>query len=92
MAKEPTFPQTPDDWRAVIASDFGLSIAGARQRYVDGTFPYAELKAWMARQYDVSQGYVAGFVPALHRNVRGLVAWAYGDADEPYWPGSDDTP
>ena len=37
-----------------------------------------------------SKGFSPEFVSALLRNIKGLVAWVYGNKGEPYWPGSDD--
>jgi len=58
-----------------------------REAYQAGNFPYEQLEEWIRETF--REGFSPDFVPALLRNIRGLVKWVYGDGDEPSWPGSD---
>lgn len=84
------WPQTPQAWQEAIAAGLGLTAVQGQQAYTDGRFPYDPLNDWLAETYSVDAGYSPDFVPALQRNLRGLVAWVYGDGTEPHWPGSDE--
>lgn len=85
----PNYPQSAGEWRTVITRGFGLSSSKGKARYKAGTFPFEDLASWLRQEFGASRGYSVDFVPALVRNLRGLVAWVYGDASEPYWPGRD---
>lgn len=82
-----TYPQNPTEWRSAIQAGIGVDGVEAREAYQTAQFPYEELAQWIRAAYSV--GYSPDFVPALLRNIKGLVAWAYGDGDEPSWPGAD---
>ena len=82
-----TYPQNPQEWREAIEDGLGLTPSEAQDAYRVGVFPVEQLELWLESTY--RQGYSADFVPALQRNIKGLVAWAYGSESEPYWPGSD---
>jgi hypothetical protein len=82
-----TYPQEPAEWQSAIQEGIGVSAMDGRKAYRAGVFPYEQLEQWIRETFN--QGFSADFVPALLRNVKGLVAWVYGDGDEPSWPGSD---
>ena len=81
------YPQNPAEWRSAIQDGIGLCGSEGRDAYTAGQFPYEELAQWMREAY--SEGFSPDFVPALLRNIRGLVTWVYGEGGEPSWPGSD---
>jgi hypothetical protein len=84
------YPQEPAEWQSAIQEGTGVSATEGRKAYQAGVFPYGELERWI--QDTFSQGFSPDFVPALLRNVKGLVAWVYGEGGEPSWPGSDQDP
>lgn len=81
------YPQTADEWAAAIEQGLGLTPGEALSAFACGRFPYDRLEGWIRSAY--GEGFGPNFVPALLRNKRGLVRWAYGGGPEPYWPGSD---
>ncbi len=83
-----TYPQEPAEWRSAIEDGIGLDEMKAGEAYRTGQFPYDRLEHWIREAFGA--GFHPDFVPALLRNIRGLVAWAYGEGEEPYWPGSDE--
>jgi hypothetical protein len=83
-----TYPQKPEAWRSAIQTGIGLTADEGSRAYRKGEFPYGRLETWIREAY--SEGFHPDFLPALLRNIRGLVAWVYGDSGEPRWPGSDD--
>jgi hypothetical protein len=85
MRKE--YPQNPDEWQSSIQRGIGLNKAAGQLAYHGEAFPYKELENWIKDTF--SQGYHPDFVPALLRNIKGLVGWVYGDREEPSWSGSD---
>ena len=85
MQKE--YPQNPKEWRKAIEAGLGFCCSEAENLYHSGAFPYARLEKWIHATF--SNGYSPEFVPALQRNLKGLVSWVYGDQAEPFWPGSD---
>jgi hypothetical protein len=82
------YPQNPKEWREATEYGLGLTPPEAQDAYRAGAFPVEQLELWLQSTYQ--QGYSSEFLPALQRNIKGLVAWAYGNENEPYWPGSDD--
>ncbi len=84
---EMDYPQSPTEWQAAIEAGIEVPIEEGSEALADGTFPYAKLADWVRVTYDKRIG--PDFVAAVLRNIRGLVAWAYGDKSEPYWPGSE---
>jgi hypothetical protein len=85
----PIWPATASDWRATFERGLGLDPKAAAYRHAHGELEPDVFVAWIEVEYDESRGYHPDFVPALTRNIEGLLAWAYGDGPEPYWPGSD---
>jgi hypothetical protein len=81
------WPQTAEAWRLAIERGLDISQEQARQAFSAGQFDFAALETWL--QSEFGEGYHPDFAPALIRNQRALVAWAYGAGEEPYWPGSD---
>ena len=82
-----TYPQNPEEWRSTIQDGIGVGVIEGQEAYQAAKFPYNQLEHWIREAY--SAGDSPDFVPALLRNIKGLVAWVYGDGDEPCWPGSD---
>jgi hypothetical protein len=82
-----TYPQNPEGWRSAIQDGIGLSEFEGQRAYQAGEFPYEDLERWIQGTY--REGFHPDFVPALLRNIKGLVAWVYGDGSEPSWPGAD---
>lgn len=91
-SRAPVYPQTSDEWRSAIASGFGLSPAEGITKYEAGIFPFDDFLVWLEKEFSADKGYSSDFVPALVRNLKGLVAWIYGKGSEPYWPGHDNVP
>ncbi len=82
-----TYPQNPEEWQSAIQDGIGVGRIEGQEAYHAGRFPHEELASWIREAY--SGGCSPDFVPALLRNIKGLVAWVYGDGGEPSWPGSD---
>jgi hypothetical protein len=82
-----TYPQNPEEWQSAIQYGIGVGVTEGQESYEVGEFPYDELVSWIRETY--SEGFSPDFVPALLRNIKGLVAWVYADSSEPCWPGSD---
>jgi hypothetical protein len=82
-----TYPQEPAEWQSAIQDGIGVSGIEGQRAYRAGKFPYEKLEQWIQETF--SEDFSPDFVPALLRNVKGLVAWVYGDGGEPSWPGSD---
>ena len=85
--KNSIYPQRPTEWQTAIRDGIGVSGGEGQEAYQAGEFPYDRLEQWIRETF--SEGFSPDFVPALLRNVKGLVAWVYGNKGEPYWPGSD---
>jgi len=83
----PEYPQDQAAWRTAIETGIGLSHPEGTRALRAGTFPYARVDRWIRATF--ADGYSPDFVPALTRNLRGLVDWAYGEGAEPWWPGAD---
>lgn len=81
------YPQDPAGWAQAIENGLHLSPKEARGAFLNGEFPYHDLTAWIRTEF--AEGFVSDFIPALLRNIRGLVAWVYGGGEEPFWPGAD---
>jgi len=82
-----TYPQNPAEWQSAIQHGIDVDAIEGKEAYQTGEFPYDQLAHWIREVY--SEGFSPDFVPALLRNIRGLVAWVYGGKGEPHWPGSD---
>ena len=88
MMENQTYPQNPEEWLVAIQDGIGISRSQGQSAYQEGKFPYKQLEQWIRKTF--SEGFSPDFVPALLRNIHGLVAWVYGNGEEPFWPGSDD--
>jgi hypothetical protein len=88
MMTNKIYPQEPAEWQLAIQDGMELSGDEGRRAYQEEKFPYEKLRQWIQETF--SEGYSPDFVPALLRNINGLVAWVYGASSEPYWPGCDD--
>ena len=86
----PSYPQSADEWREAITKALNLTPEEGKYRFQTGTFPFDDLIVWIRREFSSDRGYSPGFIPALIRNRKGLIAWIYGDSSEPYWPGQDE--
>jgi len=82
------YPQTPEEWQATIQNGIGINQSEGQKALQEGKFAYEQFAQWIREIF--SDGFSPDFIPALLRNIRGLVEWVYGDGDEPFWPGSDD--
>ena len=82
-----SYPQNPSEWRLAIRAGIGLSMNDAQKSYLDGTFPFIQLEQWIRATFQ--EGFVSDFVPALLRNIKGLVSWVYENGPEPNWRESD---
>lgn len=83
------FPQSAKAWQETIEAGLGITAVQGQQQWTTNNFPSEQLATWLTETYDAKHGYSPQFVPALLRNLQGLLAWIYGEGDEPYWPGSD---
>ncbi|MFW9779331.1 MAG: hypothetical protein ACFFE8_10805 [Candidatus Heimdallarchaeota archaeon] len=83
----PNYPQNREEWQNAIYAGIGLSKPEGETRYQSQEFPYSDLEKWIQRSY--SRGFHPDFVPALLRNIKGLVAWVYGGRNEPNWSQAD---
>jgi hypothetical protein len=83
-----TYPQNPHAWQVAIQNGIGISKTEGQNALLEGTFPYMQLEQWVKTTF--KEGFSPEFIPALLRNIQGLVAWVYGDGEEPYWSGADD--
>ena len=81
------YPQNKHEWGIVIQQGLGVTLGKGKRLNKDGKFPVQDLAQFIKKEY--SEGYGPNFVPALLRNLKGLINWVYGDGSEPYWPGSD---
>ncbi|UCH32275.1 MAG: hypothetical protein JSV05_02525 [Candidatus Bathyarchaeota archaeon] len=81
------YPSTAGGWRKIISQALNLTPEEGATRYQNGTFPSRELEDWIQQRFKPEDGYAHNFIPALIRNIKGLVAWVYGSGSEPYWPG-----
>jgi len=89
-AQEPTWPQNADEWRLAIHGAVGVTPEEGDRLFRTGELPRQRLLDWLAAAYGPERGYHPDFVPALTRNVDGLLRWAYGGGPEPFWPGHDE--
>lgn len=86
---DPIWPTTAGGWRDAFERGLDLNPTAGTYRYARGEMEPAPFVTWIESEFAESRGYHRDFVPALTRNIRGLLAWAYGDGEEPFWPGSD---
>ena len=85
-----SYPRNSEEWCISISQGIGLPPEKGRSLYNSGRFPFDELISWICREFSEENGYSLNFVPALIRNIKGLVNWVYGNGSEPYWSGKDD--
>jgi hypothetical protein len=83
-----SYPEDPKAWRELIQREVSLDVSYGIKAYEIGTFPHEVLGNWIVERF--SEGYHPSFVPALLRNIKGLVMWVYGNGEEPLWTGSDE--
>jgi len=83
------YPTDPSEWQTWIATHLGYDFESALKLYEKHLFPQSELLDAWEREFDSSNGYSPDFVPALTRNIEGLLRWVYADGQEPNWKGSD---
>jgi predicted enzyme related to lactoylglutathione lyase len=92
VSGELAWPQDAAEWSQAIADATGSSTAALRAEFASGSLARGPIRLWLADAFAAERGFHADFVPALHRNLEGLLAWAFGDGAEPYWPGRDPAP
>jgi len=85
MKKE--YPQNKHEWSIAIQEGLGITLTSGKELHRDGRFPADDLLEFIKKEY--SEGFGENFVPALLRNLKGLINWVYGNGAEPYWPGKD---
>ena len=88
----PYYPTTSHGWREWIEDRLGITERVGREMALDGSFPFDKLVEKWREEFASERGYSVSFIPALIRNKKGLIAWAYLGSPEPLWTGSDDTP
>ncbi len=81
-------PGQNGEWARVIEEDLQISLDQGKDLHATRRFPNDILLEWF--RTELVDGFSAEFVPALERNINGLVDWVYGTGAEPFWPGSDD--
>lgn len=89
-SQSPQCPRNRDEWRASIENGIGLAPEEGETLRCSDDFPFDRLVDWIRQQFSEDDGYSPDFVPALIRNIKGLVSWVYGDSSEPFWPGHDE--
>lgn len=87
MAHKKVYPKNKSEWGIAIQKGLGITIAEGKKLQREGNFPVQALTQYIKKEY--SEGFGENFVPALLRNLKGLISWVYGGGSEPYWPGSD---
>ena len=87
MRSHRDYPQSGDAWKQAIDAALGFTASEGAHALRMELFPFDRVETWIREEF--TDGFVTDFVPALLRNVQGLVSWVYGDGQEPFWPGSD---
>ncbi|MFW9854280.1 MAG: hypothetical protein ACFFFG_04440 [Candidatus Thorarchaeota archaeon] len=82
------YPQNKEEWQVAIYAGVGLTKLEGERKYQTQNFPYLKVEEWIQKSF--SEGFHPDFVPALLRNIQGLVAWVYGGKEEPNWSQSDE--
>lgn len=89
LTLSPSYPKNAVEWRDFIASKFGISPEEGKTYYQAKNFPTDSFISWIRQEFSVDSGYSHTFIPAIVRNLEGLITWIYGEGNEPYWPGED---
>ena len=87
MCDKNRYPLNRNEWSQVIERGLGITQEQGTRLFQQNRFPVQELARWCRKEYSGCFG--PNFIPALLRNINGLIAWVYGNKPEPYWPGSD---
>ena len=87
--KSASYPLNAEEWRETINRALNLAPDEGAAHHQNNTFPYKELEAWIRQKFQPADGFASDFIPALIRNIRGLVTWVYGGGSEPRWPSQD---
>ncbi len=87
MTDEKTYPKNKEEWSIAIHKGLSITQIEGEQLFQSENFPVEDLVKLIQKEYSKSFG--PEFVPALVRNIKGLISWVYGDGSEPFWPGSD---
>ncbi len=87
MTNEKTYPDNKEEWSIAIHKGLGITQIEGEQLLQNESFPTEDLLKWIQKEY--SKGFGLEFVPALVRNIKGLISWVYRDGSEPFWPGCD---
>ena len=86
----PSYPTTSQQWREWIQEKLGISEETGREMALTTRFPFDRLIEVWRKEFSYEKGYSVAFIPALIRNKKRLIAWAYAGGPEPLWTGSDD--
>ena len=87
FGEQKDYPKNEDEWRIAIYKGLGITQTEGKELFQSKRFPVRKLEDWIRIEH--ARGFGPEFVPALLRNIKGLVAWVYGDGPEPCWPGKD---
>ncbi len=83
------YPTSPEEWHSWIDVHLGISRQKGLDLFKDSSFPMERLIAIWEMEFTETKGYSPAFIPALVRNVKGLLNWVYYDGPEPNWRESD---
>lgn len=85
------YPMIPDEWQIWIESHLDISKEEGPRLLQSNLFPIEKLVEQWKKEFDTEKGYSTDFIPALIRNMAGLLKWVYSNGKEPNWKGSDST-
>jgi len=80
-------PADPNAWVREIQTHLQISPAQGQRLLETGQLPTDRVLHWFRTQ--LAGEFSPEFVPALTRNLNGMLAWLHANGDEPYWPGDD---
>ncbi|MFW9907155.1 MAG: hypothetical protein ACFFEF_01160 [Candidatus Thorarchaeota archaeon] len=83
------YPTNPHEWQLWIHEHLGISATEARELLKKNSFPKEDLEALWREKFCIEEGYVQDFIPALSRNMTGLLRWVYCGEEEPNWTRCD---
>jgi hypothetical protein len=89
-SSSPYYPTSPSEWIEWIEDNLEINREEGKLMLETDEFPYVLLEEYFKKEFTVEDGYSSEFIPALVRNIKGLVSWAFGEGPEPLWTGSDD--
>ncbi|MFW9848219.1 MAG: hypothetical protein ACFFF4_03720 [Candidatus Thorarchaeota archaeon] len=83
------YPTSPEEWHSWIEEHLGISRKKGLDLIRESSFPVERLIEVWENEFTESKGYSPAFIPALVRNVKGLLNWVFNDGSEPNWTASD---